>query len=109
MGSQSEGAAFVVTVVFRLKPGAGDAFSALIRENARASLADEPGCRQFDVVSPSGQPDTIFLYEIYDSPEAFEAHKAMPHFLSFDRDSAAHVAEKTVMTGTRLFPALGHQ
>jgi autoinducer 2-degrading protein len=109
MNSLSDRAAFVVTVAFRLKAGAEEAFSALIRENARSSLEDEPGCRQFDVVIPTGQPDTVFLYEVYDSPDAFEAHKATSHFQSFDRDSAPYVADKTVMTGTRLFPARGDE
>ena len=64
-------------------------FRRLINENARASVRDEPGCRQFDVVVPDGEPDSIFLYEIYDDAAAFDAHKKTPHFAQFDRDSAA--------------------
>lgn len=86
-------------VDFRLKPGTVDRFRKLIAENARASVRDEPGCRQFDVVTPEGEADRIVLYEIYDDPAAFEAHKLTPHFAAFDRDSAPLVSSKAVMLG----------
>ena len=86
-------------VDFRLKPGTFDRFRQLIVENARASVRDEPGCSQFDVVTPDGATDRVVLYEIYDDAAAFEAHKRTPHFAIFDRDSAALVAEKVVTVG----------
>ena len=86
-------------VDFRLKPGTLDRFRKLIAENARASVRDEPGCRQFDVVTPDGDADRIVLYEIYDDPAAFEAHKRTPHFAAFDRDSAPLVSSKAVTLG----------
>jgi quinol monooxygenase YgiN len=95
---------FVVAVEFRLKPGSRDAFRQLIVENAQRSVADEEGCRQFDVVVPAADPDRIFLYEIYDTAEAFEVHKRAAHFLAFDVASAEHVLEKKVMLGTRVCP-----
>jgi quinol monooxygenase YgiN len=87
-------------VEFRLRPGAADRFHRLIGENARASVRDEPGCRQFDVVVPEGQPDSVFLYEIYDSREAFDAHMKTPHYAAFDRESGACVSGKKVTLGT---------
>jgi quinol monooxygenase YgiN len=86
-------------VDFRLKAGTFDRFRKLIVENARASLRDEPGCRQFDVVIPSGESDRVLLYEIYDDAAAFEVHKRMPHFATFDRDSAPFVTAKAVTLG----------
>jgi quinol monooxygenase YgiN len=86
-------------VDFRLKPGTFDRFRHLIVENARASVRDEPGCSQFDVVTPDGAADRVVLYEIYDDAAAFEAHKRTPHFAIFDRDSAVLVAEKAVTVG----------
>jgi len=86
-------------VDFRLKPGTFDRFRKLIVENARASLRDEVGCRQFDVVIPDGHADRIVLYEIYDDAAAFEVHKRTPHFAVFDRDSAPCVATKAVTLG----------
>jgi quinol monooxygenase YgiN len=86
-------------VDFRLKPGTFERFRSLIVENARASVRDEPGCRQFDVVTPIGEADRVVLYEIYDDAAAFEVHKRTPHFAAFDRDSAPLVAAKAVTLG----------
>jgi quinol monooxygenase YgiN len=86
-------------VDFRLKPGTFDRFRNLIVENARASVRDEPGCRQFDVVTPDGDADRVVLYEVYDGAAAFEAHKRTAHFAAFDRDSASLVSSKAVTLG----------
>jgi len=86
-------------VEFRLKPGTSERFHRLIVENARASVRDEPGCRQFDVVTPRGAADRILLYEVYDDPAAFDAHKRTAHFAGFDSESAPLVAEKIVTLG----------
>lgn len=90
---------YVVMVEFQLKQGQAERFRNLIVENARASVRDEPGCRQFDVVIPDGTTDRVFLYEIYDDAAAFEAHKRSSHFAAFDRDSASLVTAKAVTLG----------
>jgi (4S)-4-hydroxy-5-phosphonooxypentane-2,3-dione isomerase len=83
-------------VEFRLQAGTSERFRRLIVENARASVRDEPGCRQFDVVIPQGDADRVLLYEVYDDAAAFDAHKRTPHFAAFDRDSVPFVAAKVV-------------
>jgi quinol monooxygenase YgiN len=90
---------FVVVVDFRLRPGARAAFRALIDENAIASVRDEPGCRRFDVVEVRGDPERVLLYEIYDDPAAFDAHRDTAHFARFDAASGPLVASKTVIAG----------
>jgi quinol monooxygenase YgiN len=87
----------VITVEFRLKPGARAAFRPFMDENARASVRDEPGCRRFDVLEPAGQPDVIFLYEIYDDRAAFDAHVRSPHFEAFQAQTADLIANKVVV------------
>lgn len=87
---------FVITVEFKLKPGAMLEFRDLIDRNAAESCRAEPGCRRFDVLVQEGRDDTIFLYEIYDNRAAFDAHLEAPHFKVFDRDSAALVLAKQV-------------
>ena len=87
---------FVITVDFRLKPGAMVAFRRLIDANAIASCHEEPGCRRFDVLTPEDEPDRVFLYEIYDDKPAFDAHLKTAHFAQFNRDSAELVLSKTV-------------
>lgn len=88
---------FVITVDFRLKPGAMGEFRRLIDTNARQSCATEPGCRRFDVAVPKGETDRIFLYEVYDDRAAFEAHRQTAHFKVFSGDSAALVESKQVV------------
>ena len=73
----------VVLVRFELEDGSRPAFMDLIEENAKASVSTEPGCRRFDILSPRDGSTDVILYEIYDDPAAFEAHKAMPHYLAF--------------------------
>ncbi|PRY20930.1 quinol monooxygenase YgiN [Aliiruegeria haliotis] len=89
---------FAVTVIFRTAPGAMEAFLPLMRANAATSLAEEPGCRVFDVCTDPSRPDEVFLYEIYDSEEAFQIHLKSAHFLEFDASVAAMVVKKTVAT-----------
>lgn len=93
---------FAVTVKFILNPGRASDFLPLMLGNARASVVSEPGCRQFDICSDPDRPDEIFLYELYDSPEAFQAHLKTPHFLSFEAAVGTMVAEKTVTTYRRV-------
>lgn len=89
---------FAVCVTIRLRPGAFDSFMPMMLENARQSLADEAECLRFDVLQNGDQPEDVFLYEIYSSPEAFEAHLKTPHFLTFDAATRKLIAEKLVKT-----------
>jgi (4S)-4-hydroxy-5-phosphonooxypentane-2,3-dione isomerase len=87
----------VILVEFELHPGSEPEFRRLVLENAAASLRDEPGCRQFDVLTPEAGPgDRIVLYEIYDDAASFDAHLATPHFATFNDATAPLVANKTV-------------
>lgn len=87
---------FVLVVEFRIHAEAIAEFDAAIVENARASLATEPGCRQFDVCRDPTDPALFFLYEVYDDEAAFQAHLRTAHFAAMERASAGGVAGKTV-------------
>ncbi|WP_299294467.1 putative quinol monooxygenase [uncultured Tateyamaria sp.] len=93
---------YAVTVIFAIKPGKIDDFMPHILANARASVAHEPGCQQFDVCTDRAQPDTVFLYELYDDLAAFEAHQQMPHYLATGPKIADLVANKTLRTFERV-------
>ena len=75
--------AYCLVVEFEIRPEAADRFVALVSDNARASLADEPGCRQFDVLRTIEQPNRIVLYEVYADAAAFAAHMKQPHVEAF--------------------------
>jgi (4S)-4-hydroxy-5-phosphonooxypentane-2,3-dione isomerase len=87
----------VILAEFELHPGQEPEFRRLVMENAAASLRDEPGCSQFDVLTPEGGPgQNIVLYEIYDDAAAFDSHLATTHFVKFNQATASLIARKTV-------------
>ncbi len=94
---------YVIVVDFEVEPGRQGEFLALMNENAAASLADEPGCLQFDVCV--GEPGQIFLYEIYRDVAAFREHAQTAHFRRFDEASRAMVKSKSVRSFERVWPA----
>jgi quinol monooxygenase YgiN len=83
MERPAQSGAFVVIAEFEVKPGRMEEFLAAALDDARHSVADEPGCRQFDVIRPEGSERTVVFYEVYDSRAAFDAHLATPHLARF--------------------------
>ena len=65
----------VIAVAFEAKPDKVEEFKALITEHARRSLAEEPGCRQFDVAQDPKDPKKFRLWEVYDDEKAIEFHR----------------------------------
>jgi quinol monooxygenase YgiN len=74
---------FVVIPEFQVRPGCMEAFLAAAADDARHSVAYEPGCRQFDILRPENSSDPVVFYEVYDSRAAFDAHLATPHLARF--------------------------
>lgn len=92
---------FVVTVDFQIHSDQMDAFMPAMLANAKASLDLEEHCLQFDVCVSSSDPHHVFLYEVYRSKVDFDAHLTMPHFLSFNTQTATQVINKSVNTFDR--------
>jgi len=95
---------YVVIVDFVANPEHVDSFRTEMVRNARASLADEPGCRQFDVSVAADDPAKIFLYELYDDRAAFDAHLKTTHYREFDAKTAPWVAAKQARHFLRIWP-----
>lgn len=89
---------FAVVVTFQIKPDCLADFMPLMTRNAAASLAEEPGCHQFDIATDAARPGEVFLYELYENAAAFDAHLASTHFKSFDAAVGEMIAEKSVKT-----------
>jgi quinol monooxygenase YgiN len=87
---------FVIIVEFDVRPECLDVFNQAIALNARASVADEPGCRQFDVLHNEDDPNHVVLYEVYDSPAAFQEHLARNHTQTFLAAAKGLVVKQTV-------------
>lgn len=79
--------AFTVIAEFEVAAARLEEFLAAAREDATRSLADEPGCLQFDINVDEASPSSrVVFYEVYRSREAFDAHLETPHLAAF-RDS----------------------
>ena len=89
---------FAVVVRFKIKPEHWGAFMPLMQQNANASISLEPMCKQFDVLTDPSMPHEVLLYEIYDSPEAFDDHLKSAHFIAFDRQVSDMIETKHVET-----------
>ncbi len=70
--------ACALIVTFRLHPGQRPAFQAIMADHAAKTRAEEPGCRQFDVLLDDDDSDRVILVEVYADREAYEAHRAGP-------------------------------
>lgn len=80
------------------------AFHDAIVENALASTATEPGCRQFDVCTDPQRDNVFFLYELYDDEAAIAAHLASAHFQHMNALTQHWVEKKTVWRYDRIAP-----
>ncbi|KFF60208.1 hypothetical protein JF66_05925 [Cryobacterium sp. MLB-32] len=87
---------------FTATPGNIERVSALIDEFAGVVRA-EPGNICFDAHSVEAHPATIFVYELYRDPAAFEAHLAAPAGAVFNR-ALAQLVEGGGSTLTMLTP-----
>jgi (4S)-4-hydroxy-5-phosphonooxypentane-2,3-dione isomerase len=79
---------FVNAVDLDIVPAERENFLAAIKENG-AAAAKEPGCRRFDILNLSSDPNHFFLYEVYDNEAAYKAHRETEHFKKFAATVAA--------------------
>lgn len=91
---------FVILAEFDLHLGATADFLRHVGDNAGASVRDEPGCRRFDVLVPESETQDgtsrVVLYELYDSPECFDAHLRTPHYQVFEEATKGLVSGRSV-------------
>lgn len=95
---------FVVVVEFELQPDHFEDFKCRVLVQARDSLEKEEDCHVFDVCVESDRPNTVFLYEIYSSAEAFQLHLQSDHFTAFDAEVTPWLLSKQVRQLERLEP-----
>ena len=91
--------ACALIVAFTLKPGSRAAFDAIITDHARKTR-EEPGCRQFDILYPEGEPDRAVLIEVYADRDAYDAHRANPRMAPVNEALAPITLERTRTIGT---------
>ena len=91
-----------IAVEFKIKEGQHAAFDAIIREHARLTLQEEPGCERFDVLQPldkDGAHDKsrVMLCEVYQDRAAVDVHTKNPR-LAKVRDAYAPLTEGRTLT-----------
>lgn len=94
----------IVIVDFTVRAAHAEDFAAAITENATRSVAEEPGCHQFDVGRNPADPTAFFLYEVYEDDAAFQAHLASPHYQVFDTLTTPWVTGKVARRLDRTVP-----
>lgn len=93
---------YAVCVTFLIQPDQMASFMPLMIANAKASLNTEEGCQRFDVLTDPSRPNEVFLYELYDTPAAFQLHLASDHFQTFDDAVASMILGKDVKLYTQV-------
>ncbi len=88
---------FCVAVTFEIEPSAFKTFVRRVRKQANDSLTLEPLCHWFDVLVADDLSARVFLYELYEDREAFDAHLRSAHFLAFDVEVTPMVVNKSVL------------
>ena len=91
---------YVVTVDFGTAPENFDRFKQIMNENAKASVSDETGCREFNVYEVATAPNHLFLYEVYDDEAAFQQHVNSAHFKHFSDVSGPIITSRAGSRGT---------
>lgn len=89
---------YVVLAQFYVKDGQLAKMVDVAKVDAKASVANEPGCRRFDVLVPRDGANRVVLYEIYDDEAAFQAHLETPHLKAFRDAIVPLVADRHVET-----------
>jgi quinol monooxygenase YgiN len=98
---------FIITVNFTAKTGYEDTFLERVHVQAKDSLENEAGCRQFDVSRSPEDARRFLLYEVYTSADAFSEHLETAHFRQFNTDTELWIEEKTVERWERIEERFG--
>lgn len=93
---------YVVSVDFGSAPENFARLKELTFANAKSSISDEAGCRQFDVYEIPNSPNHVFLYEAYDDETAFKQHLASPHYKQFSDETTSIITSRAVSRGNML-------
>ena len=87
---------YAIFATVKLKPGCAAAYMPLIQVDAETALKEEPGCQFFHILASETDTDTVYLYEVYDTEEAFRAHQQSTHFLHYVEETKTLVEERII-------------
>lgn len=79
---------FAIVATIKTTAGKREDYLRHLKAHAQRCLATEPGTLQFEILVPQEESDTVILYEVYASPEAFVVHWTGPSMQQMKQDSA---------------------
>lgn len=89
------GALYINAVDLDIQPGQIDQFLTALKANG-AEAVKEPGCREFNITVSQKDPNHVFIFEVYDSAAALDAHRATDHFKSYAAKTKDMIAKRDV-------------
>jgi len=95
-----------IIVEYEINEGSMEDFSSLIRDHARRTLAEEPGCLRFEILQPvddTGQPivNRMMVSELYADETAARAHGNRPRLNSL-RSALGHLVKSRKQVTARV-------
>jgi quinol monooxygenase YgiN len=87
-------AEIVLVVEYNIKPECRNAYLARIRRHRRDVLANEPGCRAFNILTTEEDPNRVLLYEVYADAAAFDAHGKTAYMASYRSETESMAARR---------------
>ena len=82
-------AKLAIVATLKTAPGRRAEYLKHLKAHAERCRATEPGTLQFEIMLPHDEADTILLYEVYASPEAFQEHWNGPSLKQTQRETKA--------------------
>jgi quinol monooxygenase YgiN len=85
-------AKLAIVATIKTVPGKRDEYLKHLKAHGERCLATEPGTLKFEILLPLEEADTIMLYEVYASPEAFQTHWTGPSMQQIKQDAGLRVS-----------------
>jgi quinol monooxygenase YgiN len=79
---------YAVVATIKTVPGKRDEYLKHLRAHAERCRKTEPGTLAFEILVPQEQADTLMLYELYASKEAFDEHWNGPSINQIRKEAA---------------------
>ena len=80
-------AKLAIVATIKTAPGKRGEYLKHLNAHAQRCRATEPGTLVFEILLPQEEADTVMLYEVYASSEAFDAHLTGVSIQQMKRDS----------------------
>ena len=77
-----------IVATIKTVPGKRDEYLKHLKAHGQRCLTTELGTLKFEILIPKEEADTLMLYEVYESPEAFQAHWTGASMQQIKQDAA---------------------